>query len=347
MLLLALGIGVADAMPRRRHAIAPYAIAAIVAAIVGEILFTATAPLLALRRARAPWTAGGRARARQHAAGQPAHLRLRHRRLSLSAPSQRCARLNARELERAQLARRTTNRGCRRCRRASSRSSCSTRSWRPAVRADRQRARTHRRARSSICARRCRTVRELDASTLESRLQAIQACIEPSSCSTSMAKLRAPARVGSAHGGATHRRAHRLRARCRTCASRPRPSPRRPGSSRPGSTSSACVTAAARRVDRRRPEARACRPWCCCRWSTTAGLRNARRTARSTSVRAPATAACAFRSPRGAAARRGTGADKLARLRERLHTLYGDGAHLTLGIATIRIRYADHAGLPA
>src|SRR4029453_2394183 len=49
MLLLAVGLSVADAYARDDDsAIAPYAIAAVTAAIVGQILFTAAAPLIGL-----------------------------------------------------------------------------------------------------------------------------------------------------------------------------------------------------------------------------------------------------------------------------------------------------------
>lgn len=110
MLLLAIGLSVADAYAGDdESAIAPYAIAAIVAAILGEILFTATAPLLGMRQCACSmdeWPPGARS-----ANMLPDSLLIcgfitagyRFRRRS----SQRLAGLNARELEGAQLVRRT------------------------------------------------------------------------------------------------------------------------------------------------------------------------------------------------------------------------------------------------
>ena len=110
MVLLAVGLAVADAYAGDdESAVAPYAIAAITAAILGEILFTASVPLLGLRDCGCSmddWPAGARS-----ANMLPDSLLIcgfitagyRFRRRS----SQRLARLNARELERAQLVRRT------------------------------------------------------------------------------------------------------------------------------------------------------------------------------------------------------------------------------------------------
>jgi hypothetical protein len=110
MLLLALGLGVADAYAAGDDsAIAPYAIAAVTAAILGEIVFTATSPLLGLAKCGCSmdrWAPGARS-----ANMLPDSLLIcgfiaagyRYRRRS----SMRLARLNARELERAQLVRRT------------------------------------------------------------------------------------------------------------------------------------------------------------------------------------------------------------------------------------------------
>jgi hypothetical protein len=110
MLLLAVGLGVADAYAADNDsAIAPYAIAAVSAAILGEILFTATAPLIGLLKCGCSmdrWPPGARS-----ANMLPDSLLIcgfiaagyRYRRRS----SMRLARLNARELERAQLVRRT------------------------------------------------------------------------------------------------------------------------------------------------------------------------------------------------------------------------------------------------
>jgi len=110
MVLLAMGLGVADAYAGGdENAVAPYAIAAITAAILGEILFTASAPLLGMRECGCSmddWPPGARS-----ANMLPDSLLIcgfitagyRFRRRS----SQRLARLNARELERAQLVRRT------------------------------------------------------------------------------------------------------------------------------------------------------------------------------------------------------------------------------------------------
>jgi hypothetical protein len=110
MLLLAVGLGVADAFAAGDDsAIAPYAIAAVTAAILGEILFTATAPLIGVAKCACSmdrWPPGARS-----ANMLPDSLLIcgfiaagyRYRRRS----SQRLARLNARELERAQLVRRT------------------------------------------------------------------------------------------------------------------------------------------------------------------------------------------------------------------------------------------------
>jgi Histidine kinase len=109
MLLLAVGLSVADAYARDDSAIAPYAIAALTAAILGEIVFTATSPLLGLAKCVCSmdrWPPGARS-----ANMLPDSILIcgfitagyRYRRRS----SQRLARLNARELERAQLVRRT------------------------------------------------------------------------------------------------------------------------------------------------------------------------------------------------------------------------------------------------
>jgi len=110
MILLAIGLGIADAYAGDdENAVAPYAIAAITAAILGEVLFTATAPLLGTRECGCSmddWPPGARS-----ANMLPDSLLIcgfitagyRFRRRS----SQRLARLNARELERAQLVRRT------------------------------------------------------------------------------------------------------------------------------------------------------------------------------------------------------------------------------------------------
>jgi len=110
MLLLAVGLGVADAYTGDDEtAVAPYAIAAVAAAILGEILFTATAPLLGMRECGCSMD-GWPPRARS-ANMLPDSLLIcgfitagyRFRRRS----SQRLARLNAAELEGAQLVRRT------------------------------------------------------------------------------------------------------------------------------------------------------------------------------------------------------------------------------------------------
>jgi hypothetical protein len=110
MLLLAVGLSVADAYAADDDtAIAPYAIAAVTAAILGEILFTATTSLIGLAQCACSmdgWPPGARS-----ANMLPDSLLIcgfitagyRYRRRS----SQRLARLNARELERAQLVRRT------------------------------------------------------------------------------------------------------------------------------------------------------------------------------------------------------------------------------------------------
>jgi hypothetical protein len=110
MLLLAVGLSVADAYAGDDHAaIAPYAIAAVSAAILGEIVFIATAPLLGVAQCACSmdrWPPGARS-----ANMLPDSLLIcgfisagyRYRRRS----SQRLARVNARELERAQLVRRT------------------------------------------------------------------------------------------------------------------------------------------------------------------------------------------------------------------------------------------------
>ena len=110
MLLLAVGLGIADAYAAGDDsAIAPYAIAAVTAAIVGEILFTATSPLIGLAKCGCSmdrWPPGARS-----ANMLPDSLLIcgfiaagyRYRRRS----SARLGRLNARELERAQLVRRT------------------------------------------------------------------------------------------------------------------------------------------------------------------------------------------------------------------------------------------------
>lgn len=110
MLLLAVGIGVADAVSRDDpNAVAPYAVAAITAAVLGEALFTATIPLLGLTHCACSmdrWAPGARS-----ANMLPDSLLIcsfvtagyRYWRRS----SLRLARLNARELTRAQLTRRT------------------------------------------------------------------------------------------------------------------------------------------------------------------------------------------------------------------------------------------------
>ena len=110
MLLLAVGIGIADVVSRDDpNAVAPYAVAAISAAILGEILFAATIPLLGLTRCACSmdrWGPGARS-----ANMLPDSLLIcsfvtagyRYWRRS----SLRLARLNARELTRAQLTRRT------------------------------------------------------------------------------------------------------------------------------------------------------------------------------------------------------------------------------------------------
>jgi hypothetical protein len=110
MLLLVVGLHAADAYAGDGHAaIAPYAIAAVSAAIVGEIAFVATAPLLGVAQCACSmdrWPPGARS-----ANMLPDSLLIcgfitagyRYRRRS----SQRLARVNARELERAQLVRRT------------------------------------------------------------------------------------------------------------------------------------------------------------------------------------------------------------------------------------------------
>jgi hypothetical protein len=110
MLLLVVGIGIADAATQDDpNAVAPYAIAAVTAAILGEILFTATAPILGVAECACGmdrWAPGARS-----ANMLPDSLLIcgfvtagyRYwRRTSL-----RMTRLNARELERAQLTRRT------------------------------------------------------------------------------------------------------------------------------------------------------------------------------------------------------------------------------------------------
>jgi hypothetical protein len=110
MLLLVLGIGVADAVSRDDpDAVAPYAIAAITAAILGEMLFTATTPLLGIASCACSMD-------RYEPGARTANMLpdsflicgfvtagYRYRRRA----SLRLARLNARELERAQLTRRT------------------------------------------------------------------------------------------------------------------------------------------------------------------------------------------------------------------------------------------------
>jgi hypothetical protein len=116
LMLLALGIGVADAVthaagsPRSAaRAIAPYAIAVVVAAVLGAILFMLTAPLLGLASCACSmdrWEFGART-----ANMLPDSLLIcgfvtagyRYRRRA----AQRLDRLYARELDRAQLTRRT------------------------------------------------------------------------------------------------------------------------------------------------------------------------------------------------------------------------------------------------
>jgi hypothetical protein len=110
MFVLVVGIGIADAATRDDpNAVAPYAIAAITAALLGELLFTATAPLLGFAKCACSmdrWIPSQRT-----ANMLPDSLLIcgfvtvgyRYwRRTSL-----RMTRLNARELERAQLQRRT------------------------------------------------------------------------------------------------------------------------------------------------------------------------------------------------------------------------------------------------
>ena len=110
MLLLAVTIGVADVVSRDDpNAVAPYAVAAVTAAILGEALFAATIPLVGLSRCACSmdsWAPG----ARSGIMGPDCLLICSFvtagyrywRRASL-----RLARLNARELTRAQLTRRT------------------------------------------------------------------------------------------------------------------------------------------------------------------------------------------------------------------------------------------------
>jgi hypothetical protein len=109
MLLLVVTLGVADAYARDERAVAPYALAAVGAAVGGELLFSATAPLLGVSSCGCNmdrWRPGMRT-----ANMLPDALLIcgfitagyRYRRSS----SQRLARLNAREIERAQLQRRT------------------------------------------------------------------------------------------------------------------------------------------------------------------------------------------------------------------------------------------------
>ena len=134
----------------------------------------------------------------------------------------------------------------------------------------------------------------------------MQACIEPEFLFDTLAEVRAPASVRSAHRGATHRRAHRLSARRVAAPARIDLDGRQgDGLVQSWLNIQRLRHGAARRcrsTSARAPKARACRPWCCCRSSITcwATLRYARRTARSTSARAPPKAACAFRSPRTA-----------------------------------------------
>ena len=110
MLLLAIGLSVADAYADGDEAaVAPYAIAAITAAIVGEILFTATAPLLGMRQCGCSmddWPPGARsANMLPDSLLICAFITAGYRFWRRS--SQRLSRLNARELEGAQLVRRT------------------------------------------------------------------------------------------------------------------------------------------------------------------------------------------------------------------------------------------------
>lgn len=110
MLALAVAIGIADAYTRGDpDAVAPYAIAAVTCAVLGEVLFTATIPFLGLAKCACSmdrWEPGARS-----ANMLPDSILIcgfvtagyRYwRRASL-----RLARLNARELDRAQLTRRT------------------------------------------------------------------------------------------------------------------------------------------------------------------------------------------------------------------------------------------------
>ena len=128
-----------------RTRVAPYAMAAIVAAVAGRDAVRrdrTAARSCHVRCTMDRWAHGSPQR--QHAARQPPHLRIRHGRLSLPAArrSSGSARLRARELERAQLTRRT----------------------------------------------------------IESRLQAMQACIEPQFLFDTLAAGRAPARDRSRSG---------------------------------------------------------------------------------------------------------------------------------------------------
>ena len=87
------------------HAIAPYAIAAVAAAILRRdpVHRHRAAPRTRHVRVQHGPLAAGRAH-RQHAAGQPAHLRLRHRGLSLSPPRVAAPRATQRARARARAA---------------------------------------------------------------------------------------------------------------------------------------------------------------------------------------------------------------------------------------------------
>jgi hypothetical protein len=110
MMLLALGIGMADAITRDDpNAVTPYAIAVVAAVVVGQLLFLATAPLLDVARCdcsmdsmRRGVRAGNMLPDAFLICGFVTAGYRYWRRASL-----RLARINARELERAQLTRRT------------------------------------------------------------------------------------------------------------------------------------------------------------------------------------------------------------------------------------------------
>jgi len=109
MLLLVLGIGIADAVARDDPAaVAPYAIAAMSAAILGEIMFAATIPFVGLSHCACSmdrWNPGARTANMLPDSILICSFVTAGYRFSRRA-SLRLARLRARELERAQITRR-------------------------------------------------------------------------------------------------------------------------------------------------------------------------------------------------------------------------------------------------